>query len=126
MKHLILSLGLVLTLLASCQKIGSEDGSRYYVKYTGETSTVHMVETTYTVATDTGIDTYKTSGTKSDYSVTVGPVKKGFLASISCECKEAKSVYIKSQRVIIEVSKDGEPFAQKATGADKASYVIDY
>ena len=115
-----------LGVLMSCGKDAGKDEARYYVKYTGETSTLHIVETTYTVATDTGIDTYKTTGAGSDYSVTIGPVKKGFQASIACRCDETESYYIKSQRVTIEVSKDGEPFAQKASGTDMASYVIDY
>ncbi len=115
-----------LVLLASCGKDGGGEEARYYVKYTGETSTVHMVETTYTVATDTGVDTYKTSGFGSDYSVTVGPVKKGFQAEISCRIVGESEYGVKSQRVTIEVSRDGEPFAQKATGTDQASYVIDY
>lgn len=114
-----------LGVLMSCEKDAGKDEARYYVKYTGETSTLHIVETTYTVATDTGIDTYKTTGSRSDYSVTIGPVKKGFKASIACMCDETESYYIKSQRVTIEVSKDGEPFAQKASGTDMASYVID-
>lgn len=115
----------ILATLSSCGKNGAQEDSRYYVRYTGETSTLHIVETTYTVATDTGIDTYKTTGSRSDYSVTIGPVKKGFKASIACMCDETESYYIKSQRVTIEVSKDGEPFAQKASGTDMASYVID-
>ena len=115
-----------LVLLASCGKDRGGEDARYYVRYTGETSTVHIVETTYTVATDAGTDTYKTTGASSDYTVTIGPVKKGFEASITCGCMETESYYIKSQRVTIEVSKDGEPFAQKATGTDRASYVIDF
>lgn len=115
-----------LVLLASCGKDGGGEESRYYVRYSGETSTVHIVETTYTVATDTGTDSYKTTGAGSDYSVTVGPVKKGFQASISCACGETEGYYIKNQRVTIEVSKDGDPFALKASGTSQASYTIDY
>lgn len=122
----LLLLAASLAVFASCGKdVGGEEG-RYYVKYTGETSTVHMVETTYTVATDTGVDTYKTSGFGSDYSVTIGPVKKGFRAEISCSIVGESEYGVKSQRVTIEVSRDGEPFAQKATGTDRASYTIDY
>ena len=115
-----------LGVLMSCGKDAGKDEARYYVKYNGETSTLHIVETTYTVATDTGVDTYKTSGFGSDYSVTIGPVKKGFQAEISCRIVGESEYGVKSQRVTIEVSRDGEPFAQKATGADRASYVIDY
>ena len=114
----------VILAAAGCGKESKE--SSYYVKYTGETSTVHIVETTYTVATETGVDTYKTIGAGSDYSETIGPVKKGFQASIACICGETESYYIKSQRVTIEVSRDGEPFARKASGTSQASYVIDY
>ena len=122
----LLLLAASLAVFASCGKDGGGEEGRYYVKYTGETSTVHMVETTYTVATDTGVDTYKTSGFGSDYSVTVGPVKKGFRAEISCSIVGESEYGVKSQRVTIEVSRDGEPFAQKATGTARASYVVDY
>lgn len=115
-----------LVFLSSCGKDGGGEEARYYVKYTGETSTLHMVETTYTMATDTGVDTYKTSGFGSDYSVTIGPVKKGFRAEISCSIVGESEHGVKSQRVTIEVSRDSEPFAQKATGTDRATYVIDY
>ena len=122
----LLLLAASLAVFASCGKDGGGEEGLYYVKYTGETSTVHMVETTYTVATDTGVDTYKTSGFGSDYSVTIGPVKKGFRAEISCSIVGESEYGVKSQRVTIEVSRDGEPFAQKATGADRATYVIDF
>lgn len=122
----LLLLAASLAVFASCGKDGGGEEARYYVKYTGETSTVHMVETTYTVATDTGVDTYKTSGFGSDYSVTVGPVKKGFQAEISCSIVGESEYGVKSQRVTIEVSRDSEPFAQKATGTSQASYTIDY
>lgn len=112
--------------MTSCGKNETDEGSRYYVRYTGMTSTLHNVETTYTFATDTGSDTYNTTGASSDCSVTVGPVKKGFQASIVCACMEAESYYIKNQRVTIEVSKDGDPFALKASGTNQASYIIDY
>ncbi|MBR5174302.1 MAG: hypothetical protein IKW89_00045 [Bacteroidales bacterium] len=115
-----------LVLLASCGKDGGGEEARYYVKYTGETSTVHIVETTYTVATDTGTDSYKTTGASSDYSVTIGPVKKGFQASISCRIVGESDYGVKSQRVTIEASRGGEPFAQKAAGTSQASYTIDY
>lgn len=124
LRLLLLAAGLAV--FASCGKDGGGEEARYYVKYTGETSTLHMVETTYTVATDTGVDTYKTSGFGSDYSVTVGPVKKGFQAEISCSIVGESEYGVKSQRVTIEVSRDGEPFAQKATGTSQASYTIDY
>lgn len=124
LRLLLLAAGLAV--FASCGKDGGGEEARYYVKYTGETSTLHIVETTYTVATDTGVDTYKTSGFGSDYSVTIGPVKKGFQAEISCRIVGESEYGVKSQRVTIEVSRDREPFALKATGTDRAIYVIDY
>jgi len=124
MKHIIFSLGLILTLFASCQKSGEE--SRYYVKYSGSTSTLHMVETTYTVNGETGQVKHTITGFSSDYTVTIGPVKKGFQTGIVCECMETESYYIKSQYVTIEVSKDNDPFALKASGTNQASYTIDY
>lgn len=124
MKRIILSLGLLLALLVSCQKHIEE--SRYYVKYTGMTSTVHMVNTSYTYTTDSGKDTYTVTGFGSDYSVTIGPVTKGFQAEISCSIVGESEYGVKSRRVTIEVSKDNDPFALKASGTNYASYTIDY
>ena len=126
MKRFLLWAAAITVFLAAAGCGKEPKDSSYYVKYTGETSTVHMVETTYTVATDTGLDTYKTTGFGSDYSVTVGPVGRGFRAEISCAIVGESEYGVKSQRVTIEVSRDGEPFAQKSTGTSQASYVIDY
>lgn len=122
----LLLLSACLAVFASCGKDGGGEEARYSVKNTDETSTAHMVETTYALVTDTSMDAYKTSGFNSDYSVTVGPVKKGFQAEISCRIVGESEYGVKSQRVTIEVSRDGEPFAQKAAGTSQASYTIDY
>ena len=126
MKRVLFYLSLIMVLFTSCQKNKETiEESRYYVKYTGTTSTLHIVETTYTITTDTGQDRSSSTGANSDYSVTIGPVTKGFQATIICSCPEEK-VWIKNQRVTIEVSKNGDPFALKASGTNQASYTIDY
>lgn len=112
-------------IFAACTREDIKEESRYYVRYAGETSTLHIVETRYNIASDSGDQGYRSKGFTSEYSVTIGPVKKGFKASITCECDEEEQ-WIKNQRVTIEVSKDGEPFALKKSGANRATYIIDY
>lgn len=53
------------------------------------------------------------------WSVTIGPVKKGFKAYV----RNGEGAYATNT---IEVSKNGDPFIQKAKGMNSALYVIDY
>ncbi len=52
------------------------------------------------------------------WTITIGPVKKGFRAHVENERRTATDK--------IEVSKDGSPFAIKASGQNSASYTINY
>ena len=112
-----------LSLLVSCDKNKGKEESRYYVKYSGTIVSKFLYSASYTVVTESGTKT--DTGIYSDYSVTIGPVKKGFKASITCDCDKSQYSFI-SQSVTIEVSKDGDPFVLKASGTNQASYVIDY
>ena len=51
------------------------------------------------------------------WTITIGPVKKGFRASIQ---------YNEGGTCQIEVSKNNGPFALKAEGKNSASYTIDF
>ena len=66
------------------------------------------------------------SGGNRTFSVTYGPVEKGFNAWISATCTASSG----SVECSIWVSKNNEPFAQKATAQGdhtaRAAYKIDY
>lgn len=115
-----------LTLLVSaCGKNDDSSGS-YYVKYSGATSTKHLAMSNYTYTNEKGTtSSYRSSGFSTNFSVTIGPVNKGFMASVNCNCDETPAL-INTIKVDIEVSKNGEPFALKASGGGSASYIIDY
>jgi hypothetical protein len=51
--------------------------------------------------------------------MTIGPVKKGFNSFVKYESGKADNVKI-------EVSKNGNPFVQKASGVNNASYKINF
>lgn len=95
------------------------DTNEYYVRYT-VTAQYHNRRFGNVVYADV-------DGTKKDligeyknsWTVTIGPVKKGFRASV----KNETGSYATNT---IEVCKNGGPFALKATGTDGASYIIDF
>ena len=121
--HVLLMAATCLALLVSCEKNKGKEECRYYVKYSGTIVSQFLYSASYTVTTESGTNT--ATGINSDYSMTIGPVKKGFQASITCDCDKSQYSF-SSQRVTIEVSQDGDPFALKASGTNQASYVIDY
>ena len=96
-----------------------EPSAEYYVKYT-----IKGMPYPYRGFSD--IVYADVNGTKTasegyqirSWSVTIGPVSKGFKAYVSNEGGGGDNV--------IEVSKNGGPFAQKATGWNSASYTIDF
>lgn len=121
-KILILALIAVAATLSSCKKsTGNTD--EYYVRYEGSISTLPIVERSYTVATETGKQTFKTR--EGSFSRTFGPVGNGFEASIALSLSD-DVVNIKAPSVHIEVSKNNGPFALKASGSKEASYEIDF
>jgi len=69
------------------------------------------------VAAESGTITF--TDVKQSWSQTFGPVQNGFRADISVEGASSPSVQI-------YVSRGNEPFALKAAGSDRASYVIDF
>lgn len=93
-----------------------DKNSQYYVKYSVKASYPYIFsDVTYADVYGTG--SYMNYQTRS-WSVTIGPVKKGFRASV----RNAKG----TATDIIEVSKDGGPFAMKASEKNSASYTINF
>ena len=96
------------------------DNSKYYVKYSISSSFYKFGNISYADVKGTGkAHEGNYSNTNTKWSITIGPVKKGFHAF----------VYYSSGRadvVKIEVSKNNSPFAEKASGETSASYTINY
>ncbi|MBP5720237.1 MAG: hypothetical protein J6W82_04145 [Bacteroidales bacterium] len=112
-------------ILSSCSKSPDKgEPDRYYVKYTAKVSTLHITTTTMSFMTENGLDHYTTKGNTFSHEVTIGPVRKGFKASVSYSTNETSAINF--NQVAIEVCKNGEPFAQKATGTKSAQYEIDF
>ena len=110
-------LSLITCTLTSCDFFSNspeEDNAEYYVRYTIKSTYPYIFsDITYADVYDNGtLMNYQTR----NWTVTIGPVKKGFHAHV----KNAKG----TATDYIEVSKNGGPFAQKATGSNQASYYI--
>ena len=90
----------------------------YYVKYSITTTRQYHYFRGVTYADINGMITTKEKDSPSRvWTITVGPVKKGFRASIQ---------YNEGGTCQIEVSKNNGPFALKAEGKNSASYTIDF
>ena len=115
----------VTLLLSSCSfnnpdlsQSGKTDNSEYYVKYSLKTTQTYYYLHDIYYAGEHGTECAEKGHKVSSWTVTIGPVKKGFHASVRCSgtAIDAK----------IEVSKNGSPFALKASGENSVSYTIDY
>lgn len=102
------------------QQSDNTDDSEYYVKYSISSSFYKFGSISYADVRGTVTErTGNYSNTSTKWSVTIGPVKKGFRASVRYDRGTADEVKL-------EVSKNGSPFALKAKGDKSASYTIDY
>ncbi|MBO7494721.1 MAG: hypothetical protein J6T87_11325 [Bacteroidales bacterium] len=120
-KITLLATIIVALFIVSCEKDNSEDynsseKTEYYVRYS-VSSTYPYVFSDVKYADVNGTGSFMNYQTRS-WSVTIGPVKKGFNAFVKNENGTATDK--------IEVSKDGGPFATKASGNNSASYRIDF
>lgn len=95
---------------------GDVDTSEYYVKYTVSSNYPYIFsDVTYADVYGTGsMMDYQTRG----WTVTIGPVRKGFHAFVRNANGKATNK--------IEISKNGGPFALKASGENQASYTINF
>lgn len=97
----------------------------YYVKYEADITSVYIGNSIkYTVTTENGKQTFVSGKT---FTQTFGPVKEGFVASITADASGWEQAYC---YVKIYVSRNNEPFALKANNSSSkmssASYTIDY
>lgn len=103
--------------LVSCKdKNPADSNDNYYVRYI--LSAYPSIVSKVTYADVNQMVTETLSVRNSGWTVTIGPVKKGFRAYVKTEEYTATAK--------IEVCKNSDPFALKASGVDSASYTIDY
>lgn len=110
----------VTILMIACEDSNSLllDKTEYYVKYIIKSpgTYYYFSDITYADVSSTG-SAEKGHSVKS-WTVTIGPVNKGFRASV----KNAKGTGDNQ----IEVSKAGGPFVLKAEGKNSATYTINF
>ena len=90
----------------------------YYVRYTIKSPGVYYYFSDIYYADVYGTGSAEKSHSIKSWTVTIGPVKKGFKASVRNEKGTGNNQ--------IEVSKNNGPFALKASGQNKASYTINF
>jgi hypothetical protein len=114
--HLILSISIF---TMACKKENSSPTSEYYVKYEVSSSTIYSGgKLNLIITNEKNSQSAITIATRSPYEVTIGPVKKGFNASLSVSKEGSPDNQLKLYTQI-SVSKDGGPFALKAlNGSD--------
>lgn len=124
MKNRIIFLATIIValIMVSCEDHNSEDynnhfdNSEYYVRYT-VSATYPYIFSNVKYADVNGTGSFMNHQTR-NWTVTIGPVKKGFYAFVKNEKGTATDK--------IEVSKNGGPFALKASGNNSASYSINF
>lgn len=124
MKRILMLMAFMPMLLGISACSDDKDNTgEYYVKYKWHYTVTHSIITkamvTYVDADGKKVRVGKVSN---GWEVTVGPVAKGFEASLLVE---ETSGYV-SHESTIEVSRNGEPFVLKARGELNASYRIGY
>lgn len=104
--------------MVACGEKNSPTNSddNYYVRYSLESTPSIITKVSYADVNEIKTETLdvKSYG----WTVTIGPVKKGFRSYVRTEEYTA--------RATIEVCKNSEPFTVKAKGIDSASYTIDF
>jgi hypothetical protein len=104
----------------ACKKDNSNTTtSEYYVKYEVNSTTIYTGgKLNLSVTEENNKQRAITINTRSPYEVTIGPVKKGFNATLSVSKEGSPGNQLKLYTQI-SVSKDGGPFALKAiNGSD--------
>ncbi len=121
-KITLLATIIVALFMVSCEKDNIEnynnpsDNSEYYVRYS-VSATYPYIFSDVKYADVNGTGSFMNYQTR-HWTETIGPVKKGFHAYVKNEKGTATDK--------IEVSKNGGPFAMKASGNNSASYSIDF
>ena len=114
----ILCLLPALTLIVSCNEQPEVDNNEYYVKYTITSGGTYYYFSDIYYKDVHGTGSAEKGHSIKNWTVTIGPVKRGFTASVRNEKGTGKNQ--------IDISKNNGPFALKATGQNSASYTINY
>ena len=122
MKKLLLFFNVAIIMIA-CNDYGNNpeqtnNNDEYYVKYTIKSPGVYYYFSDIYYNDVHGSGSAEKSHSVSNWTITIGPVKKGFHAAVKNEKGTGDDQ--------IEVSKNGSPFAIKASGRNSASYTISY
>lgn len=115
---------MMISFISSCSKDDDKSSEDYYVKYDLTLISRHINDKrSVTVKTEKGSETINlpNSNQSSSWEGTYGPVKKGFVASISCRSSSLKEAHVR-----ISVAKGSEPFAVKSNGSTSAKFTINY
>jgi hypothetical protein len=94
----------------------NQQQDEYYVKYSIDVTGPYQHFWKISYADVDGMKTSNEGNSVKHWTVTIGPVKKGFRASV----KNAMGTGMNK----IEVSKNNGPFTLKASGEDSATYTI--
>ena len=129
MKRFLWVLLCVVPLFLGCDKDSEKEVYEYYVRYEYSLTSsnqfvgVQRSNKVLSINTDSGVINVTTYDT--DYTETIGPVKKGFDANITVKYDGSSSG---TTNLKIYVARGSEPFALKATSTNtaSASYTIDY
>ena len=118
MKMLFMLLAIFALCACEDRNTPNQDTDEYYVKYSIKSSGVYLYFSDIVYADVYGNNYAERGHSVKSWTVTIGPVKKGFRAAVKNTQGTGNN--------IIEVSKNGGPFAQKATGTNSASYTINF
>jgi len=120
-----------------CEKEDSNDTNiivenydEYYVKYIVKSSSIYTLSRTAQISSENSNNSFTFNN--SSWEVTIGPVKKGFYASLSARFNTSQILAKTYINVEIQVSKNSSPFALKASDnstevrySASASYTVD-
>lgn len=133
---IILFLGFLIsigTIITSCEKENTVDANEYYVKYEVNSTTIYSGgKLNVTINTETNELMTLSINQRKLSEIVIGPVKKGFIASMIVAASGETHDRLKLYATIF-VSKNGSPFAlKKNDGSDEPrdsvelDYTIDY
>jgi hypothetical protein len=107
----IITLGII---NLGCEKEVSNSNDEYYVKYVVISSSIYIVSRTAQINSENNSISSHTFN-NSPWEVTIGPVKKGFYASLNSNFNTSQVLAKTYINVEIQVSKNNAPFALKAS-----------
>ena len=125
--------GLIIIIGISNLGCTKENKDEYYIKYEVNSSTIYTGgKLNATISTENNNNTTITINTRTQWETVIGPVKKGFSATLQVTKVGSADSQLKLYTQI-SVSKNGSPFAlKKIDGSDtprnsaQINYAIDY